>query len=521
MNGLDLLSNAASQLSAAPPPGGLEEGLRTPLNDITQPNASQKRPPSPPLTDTTPAPKRPRRTCTQPKPAASPPEPPTPTPRKKRGRPPKKREEGQQPKRAPGRPRKDKPAASAVTTPNANQALLAASQSGLGRSETVKDSPATPSIDRPPSPGVASSKQSTAGRAIGQPFPSINFISYTPSSFDFGSPPPLDPPNNSFSSSNPPSPVVAAGAASLAEEQHTAASVEGAVPKPSQKQRKYSVADKSALLEVVLGDNVNGDKIFDKLQVASNKVWRMVLEALGGKLPSGPVTEKQLSSLYNTLLTTFKQLYEFRNFTGRGADADDYDWDDEDGLALHLRNSKSKGCAIDNLNAANSRLFVRKGWYDLFVNRYKDNPKVIRPVARSSAAELSEVDDFDEDDEVELVPSPTKSRLPKSGKLPASATVSEPKGAPRRGRPRKDAKEQTKIDTSGLNTYFEVMAKSEEQSAALRQQRYERVAIEKKVDLAQKIIDGERASPGTYTFQVVDNANRILAEFLSLGFGDS
>ncbi|KAI5832188.1 hypothetical protein K523DRAFT_414344 [Schizophyllum commune Tattone D] len=518
MDGLDLLSNAASQLSAVPPPGGQEESHRSPLNEITQPNASQKRPPSPPSTDTISAPKRPRRTCTQPKQTASRPDPPTPTPRKKRGRPPKNKEDEKQPKRAPGRPRKDKPAAIAATTPNANQVRPAAPQPGLGQSETVKESPATPSSVRPPSPGVALSKQPTRGQAIGQPFPSIDFISYTPSSFDFGSPPPLVPPNNLSSFSNPPSPAVSA---SLAE-QRTTLSREETVSKPSPKQRKYSVADKSALLEVVLGDNSDADKIFEKLQVASNKVWRLVLEALGGKLPSGPVTEKQLSGLYNSLLTTFKQLYEFRNFTGRGADADDYDWDDEDGLASHLRNSKSKGCAIDNLNAANSRLFVRKGWYDLFVNRYKDNPKVIRTVARSSAAELSEVDDFeDDDDEVELVPPPTKSRLPKSEKLPASATVSEPKGAPRRGRPRKDTKEQTKIDTSGLNTYFEVTAKSEEHAAALRRQKYERVAMEKKVDLAQKVIDGERASPGTYTSQVVENANRILAEFLSLTFSDS
>ncbi|KAL1724782.1 hypothetical protein EV714DRAFT_240458, partial [Schizophyllum commune] len=453
-DGLDLLSNAASQLSAVPPPGGQEESHRSPLNKITQPNASQKRPPSPPSTDTTSAPKRPRRTCTQPKQTALRPDPPTPTPRKKRGHPPKNKEDEKQPKRAPGRPRKDKPAAIAATTPNANQARSAAPQPGLRQSV------------HPPSPGVALSKQPTRGWAIGQPFPSINFISYTPSSFDFGSPPPLVPPNNLSSFSNPPSPVVSA---SLAE-QRTTLSHEETVSKPSLKQRKYSVADKSVLLEVVLGDNSDADKIFEKLQVALNKVWRLVLEALGGKLPSGPVTEKQLSGLYNSLLTMFKQLYEFRNFTCRGADADDYDWDDEDGLAFHLRNSKSKG----KQSLVSTRTTQRLYGLSLVL----------------LLAELSEVDDLeDDDDEVELIPPPAKSRLPKSEKLPASATVSEPKGAPRRGRPRKDTKEQTKIDTSGLNTYFEVMAKSEEHAAALHQQKYERAAMKKKVDLAQKVID--------------------------------
>ncbi|KAE9398425.1 hypothetical protein BT96DRAFT_1031714 [Gymnopus androsaceus JB14] len=150
-----------------------------------------------------------------------------------------------------------------------------------------------------------------------------------------------------------------------------------------------------ALFEHMLGENA--DATFEKLQVASNTIWR---------------SDITIQSKWESALSTFKKLYAFRNFTGCGADADDYDWDSEDAVTAHLANSHNKGCDVEGLSAKVCQMWIKNQWYDLFVNQFHNNPKIAREVARSSAGPLSDFDPIfptDDGDEVVII-TPTHSK---------------------------------------------------------------------------------------------------------------
>ncbi|KAF9072648.1 hypothetical protein BDP27DRAFT_1360956 [Rhodocollybia butyracea] len=131
--------------------------------------------------------------------------------------------------------------------------------------------------------------------------------------------------------------------------------------------------------------NQDADDVFKKLQVSSNKIWKMVAEAdiVPGR------TAAQMKTKFDASLATFKQLYKFRNFTGHGADADDYDWDNEEAVTTHLKNLLKAGNDIAGLSAKVCRLWMKEGWYDLFNNWYHDNPCVAHEVVRSLAGKIS------------------------------------------------------------------------------------------------------------------------------------
>jgi hypothetical protein len=134
----------------------------------------------------------------------------------------------------------------------------------------------------------------------------------------------------------------------------------------------------TALIQHCLGPDA--DDFFAKLGVQANKIWARVCtynESLictnipkvvdANILPgrdAGAIQRK-----YEALLGIFKKFYAFRNFTGGGADADDYDWDDETAITKHLKNSLQAGCDINTLNAATCRLWMEQGWYELFSDR--------------------------------------------------------------------------------------------------------------------------------------------------------
>ncbi|KAL1713986.1 hypothetical protein EV715DRAFT_295611 [Schizophyllum commune] len=571
-DGLELLSSAASELLAQPRVQEPAESIRAPLQDISATNGATKRPPSPTALDSARPSIRPRRTCTIPRePTKEPAAPRTPAAstksKGKRGRPslskatPAKRAQA-------GRPPKDKvigaPAVVAAPSPDVPSQASVAPATRRKQTAPKKKAdktraaapidppiatttpprsphqPAPAAVPPPPKPRKRTSRKQTQDTPV---VPGSNSGVASAAAIDNSAPPappagprlrfiPIDP---ALYERTPP-PGAAAGVASPTPQLSSPmpAVVTGPADSevtPTGGRRTYSDQDKSVLTEHMLGED--SDARFNKLLVSRNKIWKKVHKELNGRLPSGPVTPQQLGSLYTTLESTFKELYAFRKFTGRGADADDYDWDNEEQVAAHLRNSKNKGCPVENLTAAQCVAFIRNGWYALFESRFHSNPKFARQCERSSASPLSDLDmsdgseseaGSDDGDEAIIITTPVRppsanaSRFPKAAPPSASKAGEKPKSASRRGRPRKEMKDETKMDLNGLNAYFESKAKSEEQLVDLRERSFQSAEREKVVKMAQKIIADTNAGISQFSFEVIDKANRVITDYLSQMF---
>lgn len=91
-------------------------------------------------------------------------------------------------------------------------------------------------------------------------------------------------------------------------------------------------------------------------------------------MSGGPATPDQIHSQYTNMFSVFKNMWSFRNFTGRGADADTYDYDDVNAVTKHIENSRKRGCPVGKLTAAQCKLWMTKGWYNEFAERYSFSP---------------------------------------------------------------------------------------------------------------------------------------------------
>ncbi|KAJ3964141.1 hypothetical protein EV361DRAFT_980493 [Lentinula raphanica] len=121
----------------------------------------------------------------------------------------------------------------------------------------------------------------------------------------------------------------------------SAATSDSHQPQDHENSDRWTNGEVGALLEYMLGEDA--DDLFSKLQVSSNKIWRKVVDS--DVLPG--CTHTQIQRKYESLYDIFKKLYRFCNFTSRGADADDYDWDDPCAVDTHLHNSHKLGCDIE------------------------------------------------------------------------------------------------------------------------------------------------------------------------------
>ncbi|KAE9399055.1 hypothetical protein BT96DRAFT_994331 [Gymnopus androsaceus JB14] len=285
--------------------------------------------------------------------------------------------------------------------------------------------------------------------------------------------------------------------------------------------RDWTIEETSALFEHMLGEDA--DARFEKLQVASNTIWRSVVEAdiLPGR------SAAQIQSKWETALSTFKKLYAFRNFTGRGADADDYDWDSEDAVTAHLANSHNKGCDIEGLSAKVCQMWVKNQWYDLFVNRFHDNPKIAREVVRSSADALSDFDPLvpadDSDDIVVITPSrskDTKPILPAALSLrTASSSVAVASGSGSKSRTQNSnvrARTATKEDRlAGLTQYFEAKVEVDKGTLKLREKDAEFKRLSDAYVKAESIVN----NPENYSFTALQSANKVIEQYLERALG--
>ncbi|KAJ7204077.1 hypothetical protein GGX14DRAFT_569677 [Mycena pura] len=282
--------------------------------------------------------------------------------------------------------------------------------------------------------------------------------------------------------------------------------------------KHWGVHETTILLEAVLG--MDADDIFGKLTVQANLIWPKVIALL-------PVdfnrTAAQCKARFESLLSTFKALYGFRTFTGGGADADEYDWDNEQAVDAHLANSKAQGCDVDGLNAQVCKMWKENGWYDLFVHRYKDNPKVVRQTARSSA-EISDDEDIgfrfhdDHDDDLKpLKPVSTAKSLPDIKPTSSRTATAKPTSRIGSSSSRTDKHKIKKEDRlSGLNTWLTTKARNDERMAELRAQDGEFKRLREAADVAKTILNDDT---GVYSFTNRDKANEVMARFLDHALG--
>ncbi|KAJ8090468.1 hypothetical protein PM082_019066 [Marasmius tenuissimus] len=255
-------------------------------------------------------------------------------------------------------------------------------------------------------------------------------------------------------------------------------------------------AERGQIIEVVLGE---GSKWFPQLSKRANLMWDKLAREI--QLEEGPISSGQLKYQWERLLSTFKNLWEFRNFTGRGADADEYDWDDEVAVDQHIANSKRKKCSVDGLSAAQCKLWNDKGWYEIFFERFKDNPKVVRLQERGSGVALSDPEDAnvtDGDDDQ----SSGDDKDPPATALKAVKT-------PKRARARQSTGSANRMD--GMNKYFEARALSEAAKVKAEAERVKEKDRALRLDRAECVL----ASPEVYGEEVVVLAQQTMKDFFS------
>lgn len=237
------------------------------------------------------------------------------------------------------------------------------------------------------------------------------------------------------------------------------------------------------------------------------------------------------------MLDTYKLFYAFRNFTGRGADADDYDYDNLEAVNNHLANSRRLGCAVGNLTAETCHKWQQRGWYDLFLSRYvlplsieismhltsdysyEYNPKISRTIERSSASAISDPEDVIEVDEEsgdseldgsDIIISHTKKgqtkpSKPSKGPLKVSKDVTkevkQEKATPHKNEKGSRFRAINNAKTDSLDRYFETMAKRAEGSA-----------FRDRVALAEKVLADKE---GIYDDEMRANARKVLNSYLT------
>ncbi len=240
---------------------------------------------------------------------------------------------------------------------------------------------------------------------------------------------------------------------------------------------------------------------------------------------------------FDRSLATYKQLYEFHNFTGGGGDADELDFDDEDQVKERMNHAKQAGRDLGTLNAKKVQLWQERGWYALFdgrsvlvpvcqlicllihLLRYGKSPKVVREKIRNSATALSDPpegndsDSNSSDSEAELkTVEKANTRTPKTsstkvaGRASNSATVSEPKHTPA-----SRFRAQSQDAMSGVSEYFRSKAELERKRIETVEARLEHDKAKDKISLARQLLEQKDSD---LDWAVREAANALLLKHL-------
>ncbi|KAJ7776622.1 hypothetical protein DFH07DRAFT_951754 [Mycena maculata] len=148
----------------------------------------------------------------------------------------------------------------------------------------------------------------------------------------------------------------------------------------------WSVEELSTFYKFCLGQDA--DSIFQKITMSSKKCWKTSVGKVGVSRDA-----RQLKSQWDVSLAIYKKLVPLLRFTGGGADANaEPDWDEKDAVDNFLKSRAVGGHDVEGLSAKKVKQWLTSGWFDLFNNRYSENPKAVREIPCSSADTLSDVE---------------------------------------------------------------------------------------------------------------------------------
>ncbi|KAJ7306680.1 hypothetical protein DFH08DRAFT_1054345 [Mycena albidolilacea] len=249
------------------------------------------------------------------------------------------------------------------------------------------------------------------------------------------------------------------------------------------KPRYWTAEEKTCVFEFFLGLDADAERRFNQHKVNPGHVYKRASE-----LFDGARSADSIKSLYARSLETFTWMRAFNNFTGNGGG--DPDSDDPEGILKgKIAAARGSGVHVGALKPATITEWEKNGWYELFNNRLGASAKIARPIARSSASAISDLDDDDDHDnsssDANIDPELRKAAL-RVPKTPA-AIVSEPKHTPSSA-----FRKQINSSFSGLGDFMKVKMVAEEKKAtmldaklALDRERLEMDKAKGKIDMAE------------------------------------
>ncbi|KAJ7906403.1 hypothetical protein B0H13DRAFT_2506352 [Mycena leptocephala] len=270
------------------------------------------------------------------------------------------------------------------------------------------------------------------------------------------------------------------------------------------KPRFWTAEEKTRFFEFFLGSDADAEQRFKQHKVNPGHA---------SELFHGARTADSVKSLYVRSLDTFTWMHAFNSFTGNGGGDPDSD-DPEAILKGKIAAARGSGLHVSSLKPETITEWERNGWYDLFNNRFGTSAKVARPVVRSSASALSDLDDdLSEDNDssdAHIDPDLRKGAL-RVPKTPA-AIVSEPKHAPSSA-----FRKQVNGSFSGLGEFMKIKVAAEEKKTtmldaklALDRERLEMDKAKGKIDMAERVL----AMPGASN-EVKERVNAYLLDYFA------
>ncbi|KAJ7711664.1 hypothetical protein B0H16DRAFT_1627610, partial [Mycena metata] len=291
------------------------------------------------------------------------------------------------------------------------------------------------------------------------------------------------------------------------------------------KQGRWSIHERTSFLMFCLrGD---ADNNVEKIKMSSNKCWAKFVGKAGVARDA-----QQMKSQYETCFGTYKKLVPLLKFTGGGADADvEPKWNNTSAVKKLLQSRTAGGHDIDRLQPQKVTQWLTLGWYDLFHNRCKENPKASRDVDRSSADTLSDMegglrDDNDDnnsvnDSDIKVIEKPTVPATPASTISKAKkGLATDPREVKASSWDRSKPASRTPVARAkkegplqGLNNYLEGRVRVDEQVMKLA-----------KVDLEFKRLKATEATAkeiladttGLYGEEAKGKARRVLEKLMDI-----
>ncbi|KAJ7738948.1 hypothetical protein B0H16DRAFT_1569296 [Mycena metata] len=259
---------------------------------------------------------------------------------------------------------------------------------------------------------------------------------------------------------------------------------------------------------------------FLKIKMSSNKCWAKFVGKAGVARDA-----QQMKSQYETL-------YLYLKFTGGGADADvEPKWNNTSAVEKFLQSRAAGGHDIDGLQPQKVTQWLTLGWYDLFHNRYKENPKASRDVDRSSADTLSDMEgglrddnddnDSDNDSDIKVIEKPTVPATPASTISKAKkGLATDPRKVKASSWDRSKPASRTPVARAkkegplqGLNNYLEGRVRVDEQAMKLAKVDSEFKRLKATEATAKEILAD---ITGLYGEEAKGKARRVLEKLMDI-----